>query len=435
LRNKWAANVGYKLEVVLTSGAFVLYLNEKTYASAVPGGGAASNLVAGTRHKILAVPTVGASTTTVSFYLDDHLLSTTEAQANEDVTNTQDMYTGGTSAARYAMTVFDTYDFNYAHTADQAKDLFRNGIAEADKWGSQTAVYTSNFSAGVDSWAGQSGLTLTGNTDGINGSDDWLKVERTGAAGRGDINRATGFVADKRCHAAITIYNDVSSTIAYFKVCHYNSSYISTPIAIPAGTEVTTTAYVLSAGAGASIYIYPCLSDGTSVNSVATGTIYYVKNMITYESGATLALESDNAQPIPGMWLDSSTNNLHAIYPAAGASLTRPKDSFVIRWVNTWAASHEAQYLGGINQAMLPPKCCITSIVGVIAGSTIEDIILGDGSDTDHWVAITSGLAAGTVNFTIANAFSNLTNYKLVVDPDANFTGSITWTIRGYIYQ
>jgi hypothetical protein len=151
--------------------------------------------------------------------------------------------------------------------------------------------------------------------------------------------------------------------------------------------------------------------------------------------GATLALEPANIQPVPGMWLDSSTNNLPAIYPASGVSLTQPKQDFIIRWVNTWSGTHEAQYLGGINQAMLPPKCCVTNIVGVIVGSTIEDIILGDGSDTDHWVEITTGLAAGTVNFTIANTFSDLTNYKLVVDPDANFTGSITWTIKGFIYQ
>jgi hypothetical protein len=119
--------------------------------------------------------------------------------------------------------------------------------------------------------------------------------------------------------------------------------------------------------------------------------------------------------------------------PAAGSSLIRPKREFEIRWTNTWAGTHEAQYIGGLNQAILPIGCYIQSIIGVITGATIEDIIIGDGSDTDRWVTITTGLAAGTTAFTIANAISDGTNYKMVVDPDANFTGSISWTIKGVI--
>jgi hypothetical protein len=233
----------------------------------------------------------------------------------------------------------------------------------------------------------------------------------------------------------VTIFNPPGSGITHFAPAKATSPIQNgvIPIAVAEGTEVTAM-FQLPASLGTTCYMWATNAAGDSISYVQ-GTKFYIKDLKTYYAGATLCLLPENAQPAPGMWLDSSTNNLHAIYPAAGASITRPKDSFVIRWVNTWAGTHEAQYLGGINQAMLPPKCCVTSIVGVIAGSTIEDIILGDGSDTDHWVAITSGLAAGTVNFTIANAFSDLTNYKLVADPDANFTGSITWTIRGYIYQ
>jgi hypothetical protein len=107
--------------------------------------------------------------------------------------------------------------------------------------------------------------------------------------------------------------------------------------------------------------------------------------------------------------------------------------TFEVRGTNTWAGTHEAQYIGGVNQAVLPVGCYITDIIGVITGATIEDIIIGDGSDTDRWVAATTGLAAGTVAFTLANRISDGTNYKLVVDPDANFTGSIAFTARGII--
>ena len=147
-------------------------------------------------------------------------------------------------------------------------------------------------------------------------------------------------------------------------------------------------------------------------------------------------MEPEGIQPAPGQWLDSSSNKLHAWQPATGSSLTRYKKTFEIRGINTWAGTHEAQsitMLTDASRAMLPVDCYITDIIGVITGSTIEDIIIGDGSDTDRWVEITTGLAAGTVAFTVANRISDGTNYEMVVDPDANFTGSIEWTIRGII--
>jgi hypothetical protein len=173
---------------------------------------------------------------------------------------------------------------------------------------------------------------------------------------------------------------------------------------------------------------------GTVFGFIASGiSTLNIDDVTIYEIGATIALEPEGIQPSPGQWLDSSSNKLHALQPATGSSLTRFKDTFEIKWTNTWAGDHTAQYIGGINQSILPVGCYIDSIIGVITGATIEDIILGDGSDTDRWVTITTGLAAGTKSFTIASPISDGTNYKLVVDPDANFTGSIAWTITGRI--
>ena len=175
---------------------------------------------------------------------------------------------------------------------------------------------------------------------------------------------------------------------------------------------------------------------GTNVTGnvfAATGTTptTWTNSSSLRATGGTLILEPEGIQPV--QWLDAGANRLHAMQPAAGSRLTCTKRDFTIKWTNTWAASHEVQYIGGLNQAILPPNCYIDSIIGVITGGTIEDIIIGDGSDTDRWVTITTGLAAGTVAFTIANAISDGTNYKMTVDPDANFTGSIAWTINGKI--
>ena len=163
---------------------------------------------------------------------------------------------------------------------------------------------------------------------------------------------------------------------------------------------------------------------------------FLIDDVSNHRIGATLALEPEGIQPAPGQWLDSSSNKLHAWQPTTGSSLTRYKNTFEIRGINTWAGTHEAQSIAwatDASRAILPAGCYIDSIIGVITGATIEDIIIGDGSDTDRWVEATTGLAAGTVAFTIANHISDGTNYEMVVDPDANFTGSIEWTIRGTI--
>ena len=109
-----------------------------------------------------------------------------------------------------------------------------------------------------------------------------------------------------------------------------------------------------------------------------------------------------------------------------------------MRWTNSCAETHEAQYISGVNQPILPARAYITSIIGVITstgGSGVQDVIVGDGSDTDRYVTITTALAAGTKTFTLASNTTDLTNLKLTVDPDANCTMSIAWTITYNILE
>lgn len=202
--------------------------------------------------------------------------------------------------------------------------------------------------------------------------------------------------------------------------------------ALTSGTLVAGKQYQIDTFAAGDDFTNIGGTNASGSRFVATGTTptTWTNGSSVRPAVATLLLEPEGIQPAPGQWLDASSNKLHAMQPAAGSSLVRPKRDGEVRWTNTWAGSHEAQYIGGVNQAILPANAYIESIVGVITGSTVEDIIVGDGSDTDRWVALTSGLAAGTVAFTLANRISDGTNRKMAVDPDANFTGSIVWTIK-----
>jgi hypothetical protein len=148
--------------------------------------------------------------------------------------------------------------------------------------------------------------------------------------------------------------------------------------------------------------------------------------------GLTSELIASNAQSNTGQIFDTSGNKNHALLPASGATVVgRPvSQTREVRWTNTWAGTNELQYIGGVNQAILPANAYIESIVGTVSGATPHDIIIGDGSDTDRYVTITTGLAAGTTSFTLANRTTDGTNLKLTVDPDTNATMSIAWVIR-----
>lgn len=390
-----------------------------------------------TTHEIVAVITreTASIAGSVVFYVDGVQLGASvaiPAGVPESVSNTDPLYVMGSPTLRTEGRTHFAATYNRALSAAEVLDLYRNGINFADKWGSQTAAYTSDFSAGVDGWTAARG-TAAGNIDDIGGENDWLRLTVDSTAGNSHyLYNDSYLVLGKKYRATFKTY--IPSTNAQLNgvalmASPASTDYYSVKIAT-LDTVVTTTceftalstrlAFVSHAGVA---YVY----DGNGTD------VLYVKDIVITEIGATLALEPEGIQPAPGQWLDSSSNKLHAMQPAAGSSLIRPKREFEIKWTNTWAGTHEAQYVGGINQAILPPNCYIQSIIGVVSGTTIEDIIIGDGSDTDRWVTITTGLAAGTVSFTIANPISDGTNYKMVVDPDANFTGSIAWTIKGVI--
>ena len=339
------------------------------------------------------------------------------AGAPTTINNAVPQYVLGTSATRTAGTVNRHVSGNRTLTAAEHLALYRNGIAEADKWGSQTNLNVSNCENGVG------GLAF----------DTFDGISATGFHAILLSNKTT------KCGTADEIYWGCGKRFRIEFDCVISGSVdIFYYASIGIGSTIITpfTAYTCKAVSGHNTYevviTYPSYL-GVLEFYTANVVEFTVSNLSIKRIGATLALEPEGIQPAPGQWLDSSSNKLHALQPAVESSLTRSKRDFTIKWTNTWAGTHELQYIGGVNQAILPPNCYIDSIIGVITGGTIEDIIVGDGSDTDRWVTITTGLAAGTVAFTIANAISDGTNYKMTVDPDANFTGSISWTITGKI--
>ena len=103
-----------------------------------------------------------------------------------------------------------------------------------------------------------------------------------------------------------------------------------------------------------------------------------------------------------------------------------------IRGTLSWAGTHEAKTLLA-DQALLPANARLLSISINPSGATIEDIIVGDGTTGNRWVTITSGLAAGWQDLTLANRYAvdtTAARNKFTFDPDTNATMTLDIVVR-----
>jgi hypothetical protein len=358
---------------------------------------------------------------------------------SDTVDNTASLYVCGTSAVRSASQWFSHRLFNRAKTVAENLGMFVNGVSSVDVGGSQTNFFTGdsvNFEGGtVGSWAANTGNGVTSvavNTvSPISGTYDLRVV--TNALTNSGIQLNIGSVVLGEKYRLVFDYNGAVSNAwgVTFRNNASPSSGSAWASSATGGTEWQP------ATAGKFVYEFTCSLTTSSgrvhiLNSVVD-TIQ-LDNFQLVNLGITSELLAQNAQTDNGQVLDSSGNKQHALLPASGASImgaisARRRE---VRWTNTWAATQELQYIGGVNQAILPTNAYIESIVGTVSGATPHDIIVGDGSDTDRYVTITTGLAAGTTTFTLANRTTDGTNLKLTVDPDTDATMSIAWVITYY---
>jgi hypothetical protein len=282
----------------------------------------------------------------------------------------------------------------------------------------------------VDGWTSAGLGALAGNIDGIGGLDNWLRLTTSTTSSQRASRNFAEVVAGRyykvRGVARVPAANTVGDTLQLRAGSLGLQTLPNIPLA--ADTNVSFERTFLATESG-SLQIR--LMDG-GVGITTAGEILYVRDFELLILGLTSELLASNAQSDTGQILDSSGNKNHALLPASGATVVgRPvSQTREVRWTNTWDGTNELQYIGGVNQAILPANAYIESIIGTVSGATPHDIIVGNGSDTDRYVTITTGLAAGTTSFALANRTTDGTNLKLTVDPDTDATMSIAWVIR-----
>jgi hypothetical protein len=165
-------------------------------------------------------------------------------------------------------------------SASEVVTLANNGVQEADKWASLTALYTSSFTSGTDSWAVTGASAVTRDAGPTGGQTDNLKIATTVANNAFASTRtmATSMVAGKRYRLTYSYYMDVAGNAAakYFGVW---------------------------GGAGAQN-----LEHVTPVDKVWT------TRTIEFTSNATTALFSFYLETVPGTTTFNSTNTTDAVY-------------------------------------------------------------------------------------------------------------------------
>lgn len=441
---KWENSVftGFGL-TIKTTGALMCFLNENIESTTTPSisNGIISSICAVVRRE---TPLLAGS---VTFYVNGAQLGdvvTLPIDASPSaINNLETLHICGNDVAkRFASTTLAAYVYNYALSADQVLDLYRNGVAFADKDGSMTPVYESDFSAGVDSWGATQG-TVTGNIDGIGGEDDCLRFYASADTGTHDpysgVILSSYVGKNVRIAGKVFIANSGGST-------YLDGVKIILGLSTDSGGQVVTTvgAWVdfsfeqLVPSAYTRVYAWVRKSGSYSFTGANTATddVLYFKNVTATPIGTTLRLEPENIQPTPGQWLDAA-NGHHALMPAAGATLIRPKDTFRYQNVLTWTASSAAQPIAGITQdPVITSDHVITKIYTRPTELTsVQNITIGDESDPDRYMAAASpgSLNSVTPQTPTATPSPDGTNYQLLVTPAGAATMTVEVIIEGII--
>lgn len=374
---------------VTTDGYLSLDLNGTIYKSSatLASVGVTDNYPATFRADI----TPGTTNTTVDFSVNGIALGTQQTAVNPgSATNTGTLYIMGTSTTRYAGTVYSIHAGNRAFTAAEFLAEYKKGIDYADKWGSQTTIYTSDFSAGEDGWsAAATNGTGAGNIDGIGGYDDVFRFYANATNGQHILRRDSTMTAGNYKHVDISFeYYLPSANTNVKKIIVYSAALSGT-----AYTYSTTDAWTrctityLENGLTGNLYIYQANAAGSltfaGANNVADD-LTYIKNITIRPSGATLALEGEGIQR--DGWKDSSTNGLNASYPASGYSFLRPirTDSaeglLSVTNVSLAADADTTIYTVPTGKRLVLTKAIL--VVGADAGTSVISIG-ADGAETD----------------------------------------------------
>lgn len=157
-----------------------------------------------------------------------------------------------------------------------------------------TETYASDFSAGVDGWTQSANASSTGNIDGIESLDNWLRVTAGGVGGQVISLKNSVLTVGKRYTTTLQVYVPASQTyIDGFRVqagaagaIVYNGSGMN-------GSVIDIDIAHYADDTSFRIYAY----DGATsiINAAASGELFYVRAVTISESNLNSAFQTTSA--------------------------------------------------------------------------------------------------------------------------------------------
>jgi len=331
------------------------YINTTTgcigYVHAKTGGATVSKLSTisllhadNTAHCIVMVVTRETASVAGSITIyDDALLVeaiSIAAGTPANISNTGSLAIFGYLDVRFAGTCSFAATYNRALTAAEVLDLYRNGVAFADKWGSQAeliAATNDRTFAGANNWA-------NGNFNAFNASID-LSIT---------ANAAYQYCYLPDTYAPMThqgkkyrLSFNAANIVGLFSIY----DVVTATLIFPAGSFTSGTNVIEFTNLG--------VTGGIRLRAESSNSAGDFDNFSLIEIGATLALEPEGIQN--NLWYDSSSNALNASYPTTGWSLTRRLNWATLpTGANNAAAAAAGVLVGGLYRTNADPSVLCT---------------------------------------------------------------------------
>lgn len=378
----------------------------------------------------------------VAVYVDGNLVGTVAiaAAATVDISNTGNWHISGNTIAslyRLPSETISAMTINYAPSAAEVLHRVENGPNFSLIGASEVPVYESDFSAGVDGWGKLQGGTITGNVDGVNGQDNWLRITCNGAVDDGGFkNLSQSISAGKRGKFALRVYLDPANvTVTGVTVTLRTAAGASTgasedyQVGVGNQLDIVLESEEPFADIVGQLRVIGSNSSGVRVNT--SGDLIFVKVVEVTKTGVTGWWRADDCQGNTAQILDRSGNDNHALLPSSGAMvLLRPRRAAVIS-EHSWYGTGEAQYLSLFNQNVLPVDAYIERVIAIVTGDPQQGK-LGDGIDDDRYCKLeeNAGMIEGVNTLAINKRVSDGTNGKLLWTPLLSGTCTIKFIVE-----
>jgi hypothetical protein len=324
--------------------------------------------------------------------------------------------------------IYRSVVFNRALSAGDVTELITIGVNPADQWGTQTAVLTSNFSAGVDLFAGLGGAgnsTLAGNIDGIGGQNDNLRVTtgtfalNIAGAFRSVLSRAKRFLVTYSYYIPST-----NVTLRGVRTSFFNNGTAGEGPAGNTTLDAWTTVSEVSppdvANAGSNNGLsFHATNSSSAINYIGTsGDVMYLRAITLERIGAIVDLDFTVGTGYQAT--DRSTNALHGTL-FNGVEFTQPRRMAVL--YATTATNGNQQMLGTL---AIPTNAIIEDIIVNSTGSATVSI--GNASAGTQIVNGAS-VVSGRQKLTLATPFSTTGNLWVNSSSTATLQFTILYTI------